>query len=109
EEVIGRWSAGILGSVVLSAISSVVVMRWFLGNEAMFRIPAVELLRPQELLAYSALGVIGGLAAVVFARAVGWLRPRLKALPRWTQYLQPAIAGRPIGLDGDVRARHQRR
>ena len=31
EEVIGRWSAGILGSVVLSAISSVVVMRWFLG------------------------------------------------------------------------------
>ena len=31
EEVIGRWSAGILGSVVLSAISSVVVVRWFLG------------------------------------------------------------------------------
>jgi CIC family chloride channel protein len=31
EEVIGRWSAGILGSVVLSAVSSVVVMRWFLG------------------------------------------------------------------------------
>src|SRR5438067_2638459 len=27
EEVIGRWSAGILGSVVLSAISSVVAMR----------------------------------------------------------------------------------
>jgi chloride channel protein, CIC family len=100
EEVIGRWSAGILGSVVLSAISSVVVMRWFLGNEAMFRIPAVELLRPQELLAYSALGVIGGLAAVVFARAVGWLRPRLKALPRWTQYLQPAMAGLLIGLIG---------
>jgi chloride channel protein, CIC family len=100
EEVIGRWSAGILGSVVLSAISSVVVMRWFLGNEAMFRIPPVELLRPQELLAYSALGVIGGLAAVVFARAVGWLRPRLKALPRWTQYLQPAIAGLLIGLIG---------
>ena len=31
EEVIGRWTAGILGSVVLSAVSSVVVMRWFLG------------------------------------------------------------------------------
>ena len=100
EEVIGRWSAGILGSVVLSAISSVVVMRWFLGTEAMFRIPTVELLRPQELLAYGALGVIGGLAAVVFARAIGWLRPILKGLPRWTQYLQPAIAGLLIGLIG---------
>jgi CIC family chloride channel protein len=46
EEVIGRWTAGILGSVVLSAVSSVVVMRWFLGSESMFRIPAVELKRP---------------------------------------------------------------
>src|SRR5579864_4245479 len=39
EEVIGRWSAGILGSVVLSAVSSVVVMRWFLGSQPLFRIP----------------------------------------------------------------------
>src|SRR5580700_8117145 len=43
EEVIGRWTAGILGSVVLSAVSSVVVMRWFLSSESLFRIPAVEL------------------------------------------------------------------
>lgn len=100
EEVIGRWSAGILGSVVLSAISSVVVMRWFLGAEAMFRIPPLDVLRPQELLAYSALGLIGGVAAVVFARAISWFRPRLKALPRWTHYLQPAIGGLLIGLLG---------
>lgn len=29
EEVIGRWTAGILGAAVLSAISSTVVERWF--------------------------------------------------------------------------------
>ena len=40
EEVIGRWTAGILGSVVLSAVSSVVVMRWFLGSESLFQNPA---------------------------------------------------------------------
>ena len=56
EEVIGRWSAGILGSVVLSAVSSVVVVRWFLGAEPLFRIPAVGLVRPAELLAYATLG-----------------------------------------------------
>ncbi|HET7207767.1 MAG TPA: chloride channel protein [Terriglobales bacterium] len=100
EEVIGRWSAGILGSVVLSAISSVVVMRWFLGSEPMFRVPPVQLIRPQELLAYATLGVAGGIAAVVFARAIGYLRPRLKAMPRWTQYAQPGIAGLCIGLIG---------
>ena len=64
EEVIGRWTAGILGSVVLSAVSSVVVMRWFLGSESLFRIPAVQLERPSELIAYSVLGIVGG----------GWLQ-----------------------------------
>ena len=98
EEVIGRWTAGILGSVVLSAVSSVVVMRWFLGSEPLFRIPVVHLLYPSELIAYSVLGVVGGLASVAFSMGIGVLRPRLKALPRWTQYFQPAVAGLLIGL-----------
>ena len=100
EEVIGRWSAGILGSVVLAAISSVVVVRWFLSSEPLFRIPAVVMAKPVELLAYAALGVIGGIAAVLFAKGIGYFRPRLQKLPRWTQYLQPALAGLLIGLIG---------
>src|SRR5581483_5612580 len=100
EEVIGRWTAGILGSVVLSAISSVVVARWFLGSEPLFRIPIVALVRPGELIAYSVLGIVGGLAAVVFAKAIGYFRPRLRDLPNWTQYLQPALAGLLIGMIG---------
>ena len=75
EEVIGRWSAGVLGSVVLSAISSVVVVRWFLGSEALFRIPAVTMANPSELLAYVVLGLTGGLASVAFAKMIGYLRP----------------------------------
>jgi chloride channel protein, CIC family len=100
EEVIGRWSVGILGSVVLSAISSVVVVRWFLGAEPLFRIPPLTVFRPTELLAYVILGIIGGFAAVVFAKAIGYLRPRLRDLPQRTQYLQPAVAGLMIGLIG---------
>jgi CIC family chloride channel protein len=102
EEVIGRWSAAILGAVVLSAISSVVVMRAFLGAEPLFRIPDVQFSHPAELLAYAALGVAGGLCSVLFARAIGFLRPRLKAMPRWTQYLQPGIAGLLIGMIGSA-------
>jgi CIC family chloride channel protein len=98
EEVIGRWTAGILGSVVLSAISSVVVTRWFLGSESLFRIPAVQLERPSELIAYAILGVVGGFASVAFSSGITTLRPRFKALPRWTQYFQPAIAGLLIGI-----------
>ena len=98
EEVIGRWTAGILGSVVLSAVSSVVVMRWFLGSESMFRIPAVQMERPSELIAYSVLGIVGGLGSVAFSSGIATLRPWCKALPRWTQYFQPAIAGLLIGI-----------
>lgn len=97
EEVIGRWSAAVLGSVVLSAISSVVVARWFWGSEPIFRIPSVTLRDPRELIAYSVLGVVGGVFALVFSKALGYLRPRLRNLPRWTYYCQSAIAGLLVG------------
>jgi CIC family chloride channel protein len=98
EEVIGRWSASILGSVVLSTVASVVIERWFLGPEPLFRIPVTTFKRPAELVAYAVLGIVGGVAAVIFAQAIGFLRPRLKGLPRWTQYFQPALAGLLIGM-----------
>lgn len=100
EEVIGGWRAGVLGAVVLSAISSVVVERWFMGSEPLFRIPPLQLVNPAELGAYAVLGAVGGLASVVFGRLIIALRPRLRGLPRSTQYLQPAIAGLLIGLVG---------
>src|SRR5208282_3493673 len=100
EEVIGNWTAGVLGAIVLSAVSSVIVARWFLGDQALFRIPAYHLVHPAELLAYAALGVTGGVSSLAFVKLVVYARPRLKALPRWTQYLQPALAGLLIGVIG---------
>jgi CIC family chloride channel protein len=97
EEVIGRWSAAVLGSIVLSAISSVVVARWFWGAEPMFRIPVVTLKGPQELLAYTVLGVAGGVASLLFSKALGYSRPRLRNMPRWTFYIQSPIAGLIVG------------
>jgi CIC family chloride channel protein len=98
EEVIGRWSAGILGAVVLSAISSVVVERWFLGDEPLFRVPQYRLTHAGELLAYVVLGVAGGVASVVFVKIIKNLRPWLRRQPQWSQYVQPGIAGMLIGF-----------
>lgn len=98
EEVIGRWSIGILGAVVLSAISSVVVERWFLGDEPLFRVPPYRLDHAGELIAYAILGVLGGIASVVFVKSIKNLRPWLRRQPQWSQYLQPGVAGLLIGF-----------
>ena len=100
EEVIGKWTAGVLGSVVLAAVASVAVARWFWGDQPMFRIPSITLRDPRELLAYSVLGIIGGFAALVFAKSLGYLRPRLRSQPAWLQLLQPSIAGLLVGCIG---------
>ena len=100
EEVIGNWSAAVLGSVVLSAVSAVVVARWFWGAEPMFRIPVVNLVDPRELMAYAVLGVIGGIASLVFTKALGWLRPLLRRQPANWQLLHPPVAGFLVGCIG---------
>jgi chloride channel protein, CIC family len=97
EEVIGQWSAAVLGSIVLAAVSSVVVARSFWGAEPMFRIPTVTLRDPRELLAYAVLGVAGGFASLLFAKSLSYLRPKLRSQSPGSQLLQPAIAGLLVG------------
>jgi CIC family chloride channel protein len=66
----------------------------------MFRIPPVELRDPRELIAYAVLGVVGGIAALVFSRALAFLRPRLRSMPAGVQLFHPAAAGLLVGLIG---------
>jgi CIC family chloride channel protein len=97
EEVIGTWSAGILGAVVLAAVAAVVVMRLFLGAEPLFQIPPYSMAHASELLSYAALGVLGGITSLIFVKLLRWVRSRARRLPRWTLYVQPALAGMIIG------------
>jgi CIC family chloride channel protein len=100
EEVLASWNASVLGSIVLSAVSAVVVERWFLGNEPLFRVPAFELTHPSELVVYAAIGVVCGLLSAVFIRVVALVRKAVERFPRAMHYLLPVLGGTIVGLVG---------
>ena len=52
------------------------------------------------MLAYAVLGVAGGGASLLLLKLIVYARPKLQALPSWTEYFQPAAAGLLIGLIG---------
>ena len=100
EEVIGSWTASVLGSIVLSAVSAVVVERWFLGDQPLFRVPAFELTHSSELVLYAAVGLLGGLLGTLFVRVLGVVRGRLTDAPRRVRLVQPFVAGATVGAVG---------
>jgi chloride channel protein, CIC family len=97
EEIIGDLNATLLGSAVVASVASVVVERSILGNEPLFRVPAYHLQHPIELLAYAALGIVGGLVSLVFCKGLLTMRRLLMTLPPWTRAWQPAVGGLLIG------------
>jgi CIC family chloride channel protein len=97
EEIIGDMNAALIGSTVVASVASVVVERSILGNEPLFRVPEYHMQHPAELLAYAALGIVGGMVSVVFCRGLLALRRAFQALPRRTRALQPAIGALFIG------------
>ena len=100
EEVVAGWNAGVVGSILLSAVSAVVVTRWFLGSEPLFRVPAFELTHPSELAVYALVGIAGGVLSALFVNLVERLRAKLEKLPPWSRYVQPVVAGLIVGAVG---------
>jgi chloride channel protein, CIC family len=98
EEIIGDMNAALIGSTVLASVTAVIVERSILGDEVLFRVPAYQLVHPAELLAYAALGVIGGLISLVFSKGLLQLRQRFLSLPSSTAIFQPAIGGLIVGI-----------
>jgi CIC family chloride channel protein len=98
EEIIGDMNAPLLGSAVVASVASVVVERSILGNEPLFHVPAYRLVHPAELLAYAALGIIGGVLSLLFVKGLLGLRALFARLPPRTRVIQPAVGGLIIGM-----------
>ena len=97
EEIIGDMNAALLGSTVVASVAAVIVERSILGNEPLFHVPTYRLVHPAELLAYAALGVLGGVVSLLFCKGLLALRGVFLRLPQRTKVFQPAIGGLVIG------------
>ena len=100
EEVVAGWNSGVLGSIVLSAVSAVVVSRWFLGDEPLFGVPAFELTHPSELIVYAAIGITSGLLSASFVRFTLQLREKALATSARAKMILPVLAGLLVGVVG---------
>ncbi len=103
EEVLADWSATAVGSIVLAAVSAVVTMRSFLGNEPLFRVPTFEIASASELLVYAGIGLVSGALSALFIRLIEELKGRIERLehkPNWKAYGLPAAAGFLTGVVG---------
>jgi CIC family chloride channel protein len=100
EELVGDLNAPVLGSTVLSAATSWMVMRLFLGNNPLFVVPQYQFVHPVEFILYAVLGVLGGVVSVVFVKGLLRMREWFLRLPRWSAWFQPVAGGALVGILG---------
>jgi len=100
EEIIGDLNAPVMGAVVLASATSWMVLRVFLGNHPLFKVPQYQLIHPVEFAVYAVLGVAGGVVSAVFTKLLLDIRARFLRFPRNTLWFQPLAGGLLVGLMG---------
>jgi chloride channel protein, CIC family len=99
EEILGDLHAPVLGSVVIAATTSWMVLHLVLGDEPLFHVPAYQLVNPlAEFAIYPILGVVVGFGSVAFVKLLLHLRIWFRRLPRNTVWLQPVAGGLLVGV-----------
>jgi len=97
EEILADLNARVVGTVVIGAATSWMVLRLILGDEPLFHVPAYQLVHPLEFVLYALLGLAGGLLSTGFVRGMLRLRLLLSRLPLGFKPFIPAFGGLVVG------------
>src|SRR6266446_1402506 len=100
EEIVGDLHAPVMGAVVLASATAWMVLRVFLGNHPLFKVPQYQLVHPAEFAVYAVLGVASGVVSVAFTKLLLGLRVRFLRLPQTTLWFHPVAGGLLVGLMG---------
>jgi len=97
EVLLGDFSAATFAPVVVSSVVSTFVMRELLGNVLVFEVPRYMLTSGRAVLLSVPLGILCGLAAVLFMRMLESSEKAFTALqiPHW---IKPALGGALMGF-----------
>lgn len=98
EEILADLHARVVGSVVIGAATSWIVLRLILGDEPLFHVPAYQLVHPVEFLVYALLGLVGGLVSTGFVKLLLWERAKFLRVPVKWRAVAPAAGGLVVGL-----------
>ncbi len=96
EIILGELHMGMLGNVVISAVTASTVERVFLGERPAFDIPVYGIQTPWEVLLYAALGVLAAFVAVGFIHLLYWFEDRFDEW-NFPDALKPAVGGLLLG------------
>src|SRR6202521_5454132 len=100
EEIMGDLHAPVMGAVVLASATAWMVLRVFLGDHPLFKVPQYQLVPPLEFVVYAVLGLVGGVVSVAFTKLLLGMRARFLRFPQNTVWFQPVAGGLLVGLIG---------
>jgi CIC family chloride channel protein len=90
----------VMGAVVLASATAWMVLRVFLGDHPLFKVPQYQLVSPAEFAVYAVLGVAGGVVSAAFTKLLLGMRARFLRFPQKTVWFQPVAGGLLVGLVG---------
>ncbi|MFL6196568.1 MAG: chloride channel protein [Thermoanaerobaculia bacterium] len=98
EVVLGNFALDIFGPIVVSSVISTLISRAFAGNVHLYAAPGYSLVSTWELVPYAGLGVVCGLASVLFVLGVRLGRRSFRAMTFLPEPLKPVVGMTLVGL-----------
>ena len=100
EIILGDFGFTQLAPIVTSSVISTVISRGVEGDFASFDVPSYALLNPVELLFYVGLGLVCGVAAVLFIRTLDKMEQFFENRVPLHEAVRPALGGLIVGAIG---------
>ena len=99
EIILGDFGVAQFSPIVISSVAATVVSHRYLGDFPAFEVPSYTLVHANELFAYAALGILAGLVALVFIKALYTTEDLFDKIP-WHPSWKGLVGGALVGVIG---------